>query len=81
MSLPADHRGGVLTVAERHHDGWTARIDGEPTTPIRANLVQLGLLVPEGAERVELEFVAPGAADGLKLGLSVVRVSFASSID
>jgi len=68
IDLPPGHGGGVVTVAERHHPGWLATLDGEPTPVIQANLVQVGVPVPAGSERLELRFVAPGAATGRGLG-------------
>jgi hypothetical protein len=68
VSLPA-HAGGILTVADRFHPGWTARSeDGGELGVVRANLVQLGVVLPAGVRTVELRFVAPGTSAGGMLG-------------
>jgi len=65
-----EHGGGVLSVQERFHPGWTARgADGAPLEVVRANLVQVGVVVPPSTRRVELRYRAPGALAGMWMGL------------
>ena len=45
--------GGVLVVPV-HGAGWTARVDGEETTPLRVNGALTGVVVPPGAREVRL---------------------------
>ncbi len=69
IRLP-EHAGGVLTIEERFHPGWTATDgSGHPLPALRANLVQQGVAVPAGVRSVVVRFRAPGAALGMWLGL------------
>lgn len=68
VALP-EHLGGVLTVQERFHPGWTARSDTGPLPVIRGNLVQLAVPVPPGVRTVELRYRAPGGRPGNAMGL------------
>ena len=61
---------GLLTVAERHHPGWTARDQaGRDLTVVPANFVQLGVVVPPGTTRVHLRFRPPGLPAAALAGL------------
>ncbi len=64
LEVPAG--GGLLTVAERHHAGWTA-VDGQGRRLITvpANLTMLGVVVPDAGGRVELRFAPPDLGRGL----------------
>jgi len=69
LSLPA-HQGGVLTVAERYHPGWRATDPAGRSLPtLRADLVDLGVLLQPSHRQVTLTFVAPGARTGMLLSL------------
>ena len=46
-----------LVVSESWHPGWRARVDGRPVPAYRTDGALLGLVVPAGAHRVELDFV------------------------
>ncbi len=73
VHLPPE--GGLLTVAERHHPGWQARADdGRRLETVAANLVQLGVVVPSGVNRVELRFRPPGLGVGLGVGGLAIAV-------
>lgn len=47
----------VLVVSESFHKGWNARIDGKPAPLERAHGDFLGLAVPPGQHRIDLEFM------------------------
>ena len=48
-----------LVVSENWHPGWRARVDGRPVPLYRTDGALLGLAVPAGAHRVDLEFAPP----------------------
>jgi MYXO-CTERM domain-containing protein len=48
-----------LVVSESWHPGWKARVDGLPAPVYRTDVALLGLSVPAGAHRVELDFAPP----------------------
>jgi hypothetical protein len=71
---------GVLVVAESWAPGWTARVDGDDAAVFRASYLSMGVIVPSGTHRVQLEFTphdyalllvlfAVGLAGGLVLAL------------
>ena len=67
--------GGLLTVAERYHPGWSARSgDGRELATLSANFVQLGVVVPAGIDRVSLHFRPPGLLAGILCGLASLAV-------
>jgi membrane protein YfhO len=47
----------LLSIGERFHDGWNARIDGRDAQVIRVNGDFLGCVVEAGSHRVELRFL------------------------
>ena len=72
--------GGFLRVAARFHEGWSARVDGEPARVHRADGIFRGVVVPPGRHVVTFRYrnedertgglVALGAAGAL-VGLAV----------
>lgn len=66
VAVPTD---GILTLAARYHPGWQAQGGGQPLDVVRANLVQVGVVVPPGVDTVSVMFVAPGASTGATAGL------------
>jgi hypothetical protein len=58
LSAPAP-RGAALIVSENYYPGWRATVDGKPGRIGRADLSLIGVELPEGARRVELEFTSP----------------------
>jgi hypothetical protein len=58
-------RDAVLVLSERDYPGWRARIDGEPTSIVRANYILRAVYVPAGTHVVEVWFEPPGLVAGL----------------
>ncbi|MEX2109972.1 MAG: hypothetical protein WD802_05190 [Gemmatimonadaceae bacterium] len=63
LSVPAP-KGAALIVSENFYPGWRAQVDGKPARIGRANLSLIGVELPEGARRVELEFTSPSYETG-----------------
>ena len=55
LSAPAP-KGSALVVSENFYPGWKVKVDGKPATAERADLVLIGVALPEGAKQVELTF-------------------------
>jgi hypothetical protein len=55
LSEPAP-RGSALIVSENYFPGWRARVDGKPARLGRANYTLMGVELPQGGRKVELEF-------------------------
>jgi hypothetical protein len=56
---------GALVVREAWARGWTATVDGAPTSVLPADALFRAVLVPAGRHEVTLEYVARGRAAGL----------------
>ncbi|MGQ0648811.1 MAG: YfhO family protein [Gemmatimonadaceae bacterium] len=50
-------KGSALVISENYYPGWTAMVDGKPAVVGRANVSLIGVALPEGGRRIELEFV------------------------
>ncbi len=57
----------LCLVADRHHPGWQARVDGEPTLALRVNGDFRGCLVPAGRHRVVWTFAPASLRWGRRL--------------
>jgi len=60
----------LLVVAERYHDGWTARVDGAETPIRRVYGDYLGCVAPSGTHTVDFVFAPDSARYGLWLTLA-----------
>jgi hypothetical protein len=49
--------GGYLVISEVWHPGWRAKIDGKDAPLYRTDLTLMGLVIPYGSHRLELDFV------------------------
>lgn len=58
---------GYLVLTDLFHPGWTATVDGQPTTVLPANIAFRAVPLPPGEHDVVFHFTAPGA----KLGVLV----------
>ena len=47
---------GLLVIAESWDRGWSARVDGQERPIARVNQGQMGVLLPEGAHTVALDY-------------------------
>ncbi len=54
----------LLCMSVPYSKGWSARVDGEKATLIRANGMYCGLLLSEGEHTIELRYRTPGFAAG-----------------
>ncbi|MFZ6005533.1 MAG: YfhO family protein [Actinomycetota bacterium] len=73
IDLPSGTQAGMLTIDEQASEGWSARVDGSAVPIEEANGMYIGVRVPDGAERVELRYAAPGLRRGLVVsGASLV---------
>jgi hypothetical protein len=68
-----------LVVSETWHPGWRGRVDGRPVPLYRTDGALLGLAVPAGAHRVELEFAPPlwDLARGISAAAALVFLGLA----
>ncbi|MBI2772317.1 MAG: YfhO family protein [Burkholderiales bacterium] len=63
-------QAGVLVFSIPAYQGWSLRIDGQPTALMRANFGMLAAPVTAGPHEVELDYQLPGRRAGLLLGLA-----------
>ncbi|MBL8959999.1 MAG: YfhO family protein [Gemmatimonadetes bacterium] len=64
--------GSALVVSENYYPGWQARVDGQAVAVHRANVSLVGIALPAGARKIELEFVnAPYATGRLVTWLAI----------
>ena len=68
LSGPAP-AGSALMVSENFYPGWRALVDGQAVTPERADVSLIGVPLPSGARKVELEFHSDAVATGKHLTL------------
>ena len=71
LSAPAP-KGSALVVSENFYPGWQATVDGKPATVDRADLVLMGVPLPEGARQVELTFASETYARGKAVTLAAL---------
>jgi hypothetical protein len=72
LSLEVDmSAAGYVVVADTHHPGWSAEVDGEPGHVRKANTLFRAVAVPAGRHRVDLRY-RPAA---LKRGLAVSGIA------
>ena len=58
-------RPGIVYAADSFFDGWTATVNGRPTTIIPANYAFRAVEVPAGHSRIEFRYWPPGLTLGL----------------
>jgi hypothetical protein len=63
LSAPAP-QGASLVVSENYYPGWVATADGKPARIGRANYSLIGVELPTGARRIELNFTSPSYQRG-----------------
>ncbi len=62
----------LLVLADAYYGGWSAMVDGKPTTVLPTNLAGRGLLLGPGHHRVVFSYRTPGLR--LALGVSAATV-------
>lgn len=71
---------GLLVVAESWDRGWGVRVDGMAGRVLRVEHARMGVVIPSGVHRFELDYRPPGFAAGLVLAAcGVALVAFARS--
>jgi hypothetical protein len=68
-------RDAVLVLADTHHPGWTATVDGREVPVHRANLAFRAVSVPAGTHAVEFRFRPASARWGILGGLAFCLVA------
>jgi hypothetical protein len=63
LGSPAPN-GSALVVSENFFPGWTATADGKPAQVVRADFNLIGVILPAGANAVELTFADPAYRTG-----------------
>jgi len=74
LSDPAP-KGSALVVSENFYPGWHATVDGKPATAERADLSLIGIPLPEGAKKVELNFSSDSYKEGKTITLAALAIS------
>lgn len=64
----------ILCLNIPYSSGWTATVDGEPATLIKANDMFMALDLPAGTHRVELHYHTPGGVAGDLLSVAGVVI-------
>jgi hypothetical protein len=82
LSAPAP-QGASLVVSENFYPGWTATVDGKPARMGRADYTLIGVELPQGARKVELNFTSESYERGkvitwiaIALGLLMLGAGF-----
>jgi hypothetical protein len=63
LGSPAPN-GSALVVSENFFPGWTATADAKPAQVVRADFNLIGVILPAGANAVELTFADPAYRTG-----------------
>jgi hypothetical protein len=79
LSEPAP-KGSALVVSENYYPGWRASVDGKPVTAERADLTLIGVPLPEGARKVELNFTSDSYDRGKAITLVALAISLLAMI-
>ena len=66
-----------LLLADTFYPGWTAQVDGAPTTIYRANHSVQGIQLPRGRHDVRFSYDAPGFMPGLTITLTALGMLLA----
>jgi hypothetical protein len=75
LSAPAP-QGSSLVVSENYYPGWTATVDGKPGRLGRADYTLIGVELPAGTRRVELNFTSPSYQRGKVITWFAIAVGF-----
>jgi hypothetical protein len=67
--------GAALVVSENYYPGWTARVDGRPTSVGRVNYTLIGVPLTTGARSVELRFMSPRYERGRAITVVVLAAA------
>jgi uncharacterized membrane protein YfhO len=73
ISVQSD-RPGLLVVSEHYDPGWRAQVDGRDVRVHPADVIAIGVEVPEGRHEVRLRFVPVGFVPGVACAASTALV-------
>ena len=76
-AAPAD---SALVVSENFYPGWRAKIDGKPATVERADLTLMGIPLPAGARKVELDFSSDTYKEGKAITLAALALAILAAL-
>jgi len=79
LSAPAP-AGSALIVSENYFPGWTATVDGKPAATVRADYTLIGVPLPAGATKVQLDFHDPAYARGRTITLVAVLLALLATV-
>jgi hypothetical protein len=79
LSDPAP-QGSALVVSENFYPGWHATVDGKPATAERADLTLIGVPLPEGAKKVELNFSSDTYKEGKSITIAAILIALAAAL-
>lgn len=73
ISISVNNKGGtaLLVLTDSYYPGWKATLDNQATNIYPANLIQRGVVIPQGEHVVEFRY----EPDSLKYGLRISAVS------
>ncbi len=77
LSGPAP-AGSALVVSENYYPGWHATVDGKPAEAQRADLTLIGIPLPAGAKKVELNFSSDTYKEGKTITLAAIALAIAA---
>jgi hypothetical protein len=77
LSNPAPP-GSALVVSENYYPGWHATVDGKPATAERTDLTLIGIPLPDGARKVELNFSSDTYKEGKAITLAAIALAIAA---
>lgn len=61
---------GLLVLADMYHEDWKAQIDGNPAEVLPVNLIQRGVVVPEGSHEVVFTYEPEAFYKGAKVSIA-----------
>jgi hypothetical protein len=79
LSAPAP-KGSALVASENFYPGWRATIDGNPAKVERADLVLMGVPLPQGARQVEFTFMSDTYARGKAITLIALAAAILAAL-
>jgi hypothetical protein len=79
LDAPAP-KGSALVVSENYYPGWSATADGRPAVVGRADVSLMGVALPEGARRIELQFSSAPYETGKAITLGAIAVALLGAL-
>jgi hypothetical protein len=79
LSAPAP-KGSALVASENFYPGWHATVDGKPATAERADLTLIGVPLPEGATKVQLDFSSDPYTRGKHITLAALALAMLATL-